>query len=135
MRQHAAGVAMAALAQAPAVAGPGGDADLGRILNGQDMPSGDRRGGPLAPAGDNAPHGDLFIGEEASGAQFAAAGLTQMLQADCFARQHAFEDRTPLFGKARVVEGPKRVGHRDSLCVVTARQRIADARRTPGFSR
>ena len=84
-------------AKAAPVAGPRGDADLGRILKGQHVPAGDRADGLVAPARDEPPHGHLFVGEEAPGTQFAAAISTEVFEAHGFTRDHAFEDRGPLF--------------------------------------
>ena len=61
------------------------------------MPSSDSRAGQMAPSLDNLCRRRLRVGEEPARSQFAGTVTTQTAQAYRLARDHPFEDRTPLY--------------------------------------
>ena len=82
----------------PAFAGAscGRDSHLTGVLHREDVPPGHRQAGPIGPPLDQLCRCHLRAGEEPTRPQLAAAIAAQPAQANRLARNHPFEDRTPL---------------------------------------
>jgi hypothetical protein len=96
MHHDPVGVAFLYRSQAAAALRGGGEFHLRGILDRQHMPAGDSRAGSQAPAVDDLRGCHFRIGEKPARLQFATTVTPQPAQAHRLARDHPFEDRTPL---------------------------------------
>ena len=93
--QHAIAMTFADRAEAAAASRPGREFDLAGVLDRKNVPVRRGRTGQLAPAFDDFRRRHLGIGEEPAGALLPGAIAADLTQADCLARDHSFEDRSP----------------------------------------